>query len=292
MTPRRYRLTRDLVVSLTAHAAWADGIARVYDDQVPDVLPVHRQQNFRVRMEWGPAGASALAHADVAVIVDVLSFTTTVSVAVERGIAVYPFQWRDTRAQRYAGEIDAVLAVSRLERRSVDLAPGVSLSPVSMAEAAGIERVVLPSPNGSAVASGLADADTWVVAAALRNATAVGTWIADQLPTNGTVSIIASGERWPDGSLRPAIEDLWGAGAVITVLAAHGIQDRSPEARMAAVAFDSARGTLRADLLACSSGRELVEQGFRGDVDIAADFDRSRAVPVLRDGAFVDEGSR
>jgi 2-phosphosulfolactate phosphatase len=36
----------------------------------------------------------------------------------------------------------------------------------------------------------------------------------------------------------------------------------------------------------CSSGRELIEQGFAEDVAIAAELDSSTAVPVLRDGAF------
>ena len=48
-------------------------------------LPGHDQSTYRLRMEWGPTGAEAVP-ADFAVVVDVLSFTTTLSVALERGI--------------------------------------------------------------------------------------------------------------------------------------------------------------------------------------------------------------
>ena len=65
--------------------------------------PAHRQAAHRFRLDWGPTGAQAVAAgAEVAVVVDVLSFTTTLTVAVERGITVLPFAWRDERAPAYA----------------------------------------------------------------------------------------------------------------------------------------------------------------------------------------------
>ena len=100
--------------------------------------------------------------------------------------------------------------------------------------------------------------------------------------------MVAAGERWPDRELRPAVEDLWGAGAVLTSL---GLEGASPEARTAAAAYDAVRGDLAAALPACASGRELVGAGFARDVEIAAAVDGAAVVPVLRGEAFVD-GSR
>ena len=65
--------------------------------------PAHRQPASRIRLEWGPTGAAAITRdADVAVVVDVLSFSTTVTVALGRGITVHPFRWRDERAVELA----------------------------------------------------------------------------------------------------------------------------------------------------------------------------------------------
>ena len=228
-----------------------------------------------VRFEWGPAGAAAVA-APVTVVVDVLSFTTTLTVAVERGISVYPLPWQHEDAEAYAAGRGAVLAGGRSERA------GVSLSPVSVRDAVGVERLVLPSPNGSAICFGLASTGATVVGASLRNASAVARWVHGR---GGEVAVVAAGERWPDGSLRPAVEDLWGAGAVIAGLVDLGGADLSPEARTAEQAF---RGSgLPHNLVACTSGRELVTAGFREDVAIAAELDASTAVPVLEGEAFV-----
>ena len=82
--------------------------------------PQHQQLAHRVRFDWGPTGAAAVAEGvDVAVVVDVLSFTTTLCVAVERGITVLPYRWKDDRAAAYAEELDATLAVGRLEARTL-----------------------------------------------------------------------------------------------------------------------------------------------------------------------------
>ncbi|GAA4704451.1 2-phosphosulfolactate phosphatase [Nocardioides conyzicola] len=230
-----------------------------------------------IRFEWGPTGAAAIA-APTTVVVDVLSFTTTLSVAVERGITVYPFRWKDDRAEAYAAERDAVLARGR------SLRDGVSLSPASVRAAVGVERLVLPSPNGSAISLGLAETGVTVVGAALRNASAVARWLHER---GGDVAVVAAGERWPDGTLRPAVEDLWGAGAVLASLVDLGVDGLSPEAQVAEQAFRAVEPRLYDELHACASGEELVTAGFPEDVAVAAELDDSDVVPVLVADAFV-----
>jgi 2-phosphosulfolactate phosphatase len=246
----------------------------------------HAQAAYRLRFDWGLSGARALAEnarpGDVAVVVDVLSFTTTLCVAVEAGIEVHPYPWAAVDAPAYAAARGATLARGR--REGLDTG-SVSLSPASFEGVTDVERVVLPSPNGSAIAFALADAGVTVLGACLRNATAVGAWLR---AATERISVVAAGERWPDRELRPAVEDLWGAGAVLTSL---GLESASPEARTAAAAYDTMRGDLAAALRACASGRELVGAGFARDVEIAAAVDVAAVVPVLRSEAFVD-GSR
>jgi 2-phosphosulfolactate phosphatase len=248
--------------------------------------PEQGQASYALRLDWGPSGAAALVAdarpGDVAVVVDVLSFTTTLSVALEHGVLVHPYPWADTSAASYAADHDAVLATGRRE----GLASGsVSLSPVSFDGVNGIERVVLPSPNGASISRGLADAGVTVVGACLRNAPAVGRWLRRRARR---VSLVAAGERCPDGSLRPAVEDLWGAGAV---LAALGTEGASPEARAAMSAFEAVRDRLPEALAACASGLELVAGGFAADVAVAAAYDVSSLVPVLDDDVFLTQES-
>ena len=147
---------------------------------------------------------------------------------------------------------------------------------------------MLPSPNGSTIAHRLASGTTTCVAACLRNAEAVADWVDRRFPHPARVAVVAAGERWPDDSLRPAVEDLWGAGAVLSALAARGRPGFSPEARAARATYDAIGTDLPAALHACAGGQELDAIGFGADVDVAAEVGASSVVPVLRDGAFVD----
>ena len=250
-------------------------------------LPGHDQSTHRLRMEWGPTGAAAVA-ADYAVVVDVLSFTTTLSVALERGIEVFPFRWRDARAAEHAVRHGATLAVGRFEAMSRGDARHISLSPASLAEVEGVERLVLPSPNGSTIAFALADSGAEVVGACLRNAGAVARWLAPKVADGASVVVVPAGERWYDDTLRPAVEDLWGAGAVLAALVdlLEGPARASPEARMAVAAWQAA--VLPVDLLNCAGGIELADVGFVADVHIAAQHDVSEVVPVLLGESFRD----
>lgn len=241
------------------------------------------QKRFGVRFDWGPVAAAALADPQgVLVIVDVLSFTTTVTVAVERGTAVYPAPWRDDRAARRAAEVGAALAVGRNATTSEQ---PWSLSPASLLHAPGPEKLVLPSPNGSNIAS---QAGSTTVAGCLRNAGAVAARLARRYGTaKAPITIIAAGERWADESLRPALEDLLGAGALISALAREGALSLSPEASAARAVFEATLSIPEA-LRGSASGLELREMGFGEDVDIAAEQDVSDVVPVLVAGAFRD----
>jgi 2-phosphosulfolactate phosphatase len=210
-----------------------------------------------------------------------LSFTTSVSVMAERGTAVYPSAWRDGRAQEMASAHGAALAVGRHE---VTADHPWSLSPAALRRAPGIERLVLPSPNGSAIA---ASATGCVVAASLRNATAVGRWLRERgYGSDRPLAVIPAGERWPDGSLRPAMEDLLGAGAVLNAL---GYADGaySPEAALARAAY---AGMTQAEIAeavrSCGSEQELITGGFSDDVEVAVEIGTSSVVPVLLDGCF------
>jgi 2-phosphosulfolactate phosphatase len=100
------------------------------------------QARYGVRFDWGPAGAARVGGREgVLVVVDVLSFTTAVGVAVERGSAVYPAASRDAEAAELSRDVGGVLAV---DRREVTERHPWSLSPAALRAAPVASRLVLP----------------------------------------------------------------------------------------------------------------------------------------------------
>ena len=118
-------------------------------NQSSELLPLYRQAAYGVQFERGEAGLRALARrAAVIIIVDVLSFSTAVDVAVSREALVRPTRLGDEDAVRIATEFDALLAVPRGERSTNS---PYSLSPPTLATLPKGARLVLPSPNGAAL---------------------------------------------------------------------------------------------------------------------------------------------
>ena len=223
------------------------------------------------RFEWGPFSATALTPPTV-VVVDVLRFTTAVEAGTSQGASIYPYRWLDDSVHEFARSIGAIAANDSDPR-------GLSLSPRSLLTLRPDEMVVLPSPNGSICSVLAAQTGATVVAACLRNASAIGRTLRDR---NGAITVIACGELWQDGSLRPSLEDLLGAGAVLSHLGG----TPSPEACSAIAAWRDAERSVGERLATCFSGQELISRGLTDDVAYASEVDASAVVPILEDGAF------
>lgn len=241
----------------------------------------YNQSPSPLRFEWGIHGLQHTAQSNTIIIVDVLSFSTCVDIAVGNGAVVYPYRYHDASAQTYATRQGAQLATAKRTT-----AQGYSLSPTSLQCIPAGTKLVLPSPNGSTLS--LAAQAPHIVAGCLRNASAAA-HAAQQY--GQTITVLAAGERWPDGSIRFAVEDMLGAGAILTALSALCSPSApcSPEAHIAMDTFRASAEHLDSILSTCSSGRELIERGFANDVALAAQYNCSTTVPVLRNGAFYNQ---
>ncbi|MFV0624763.1 2-phosphosulfolactate phosphatase [Sphingomonas sp. ac-8] len=229
-----------------------------------------------IRSEWGLHGVERLrARVAVLVIVDVLSFSTSVDITTAQGAQVLPFPSGDRAAAQAAA--DAAGATLAAPRRAVGDRP--SLSPRTLTALAAGTRLMLPSPNGSRLS--VAAQGTPTLAGCLRNAGAVAR-AALALAGGGDIGVVPAGERWPDGTLRPAIEDLLGAGAILDRL--DGAMDA--EARVARDAYRGAGDDLPDIVRACVSGQELIGDGFEADVALALALDGSACAPRLVDGVY------
>jgi 2-phosphosulfolactate phosphatase len=236
---------------------------------------IFNQSDYSIRCEWGEKGVQVLAPiSDVIIIIDVLSFTTAVDMATAQGAWVYPYRWRDSSVHRFANSVAAEVA-------DADNKNGYCLSPASLQSLPAELRLVLPSPNGSTLS--VATGSTPTIAGCLRNCEAVAK---SAMRKGKNIAVVPAGEKWEDGTLRPSLEDLLGAGAII-----HHLQGSlSPEARAAAAVYQAAQSDIFERLRGCSSGKEKISKSEEEDLVLAAEVNVSDCVPELVDGAYRKEG--
>jgi 2-phosphosulfolactate phosphatase len=237
---------------------------------------IYNQNEFDIRLEWGQKGLGELSSiSDVLIVIDVLSFSTCVDIVTSNLASVIPYGWKDETAVAFAKNQNAILADSKRQYST-----SYSLSPTSLLAVKEQEKIVLPSPNGSTLS--LATGNAVTLCGCLRNAKVIAGYA---MRAGKKIALIPAGEQWPDGSLRPCFEDLIGAVAIIYYL--NGTL--SPESRTALSAFNEYKENLTEGLLKCSSGKELIQRGFRNDVILAGEFNGSRSVPILKNGEYIKE---
>jgi hypothetical protein len=100
---------------------------------------------------------------------------------------------------------------------------------------------------------------TLVLDATLVNASAIARAALDEqvrLGVRASIAIVAAGDRWSDGSLRPNAADLLVAGRVVDELAELGIDFHSPACAVACAAATALRGATNTLLAAESAARQ------------------------------------
>lgn len=240
-----------------------------------------------IHLSWGHRGArDAAARDHVTAVVDVLSFCTTVATAAHHGIAIHACSKTEdpTPIAQRAG------ATVALRREEGIRAGRFTLSPLSFIDAQPGQAVVLPSPNGS-TCTRLAGHTRALYAGALVNASATARALQKAAEGTTDITVVACGERWPDdGSLRVALEDYLGAGAIIAGLTG----EMTPDAQACAITFERVRseGRLGDFIRDCPSGQELVERGFAGDVEHAARLDIYDTAALFSGGCFTTQTFR
>ena len=238
-------------------------------------MDIFNQKKYSLRFEWGLQGILQLAPiSDVVIVVDVLSFTTSVELATSKEAKVFPYRWNDDSVHEFARSIEAIVA----GRSNPD---GIGLSPSTLEKLPAKSSVVMPSPNGSTLS--LSTGNTLTMAGSFRNCRAVAE---SALLKGETIAVVAAGERWAsDHTLRPCIEDYLGAGAILSYLP--GVS--SPEAALAVKTFRSARRNLISTVKESVSGVEKQTRGKGADVELACSLNVSDTVPIMKEGAYMRE---
>ncbi len=248
----------------------------------------------QVHLEWGAAGARLAAQrGDAVVVVDVLSFSTSVTIATRRGVGGLVLH--GARLAELGGP-DVVAARFGIRSAATKRTLGpdqLSLSPASLLTLEPGPDLLVTSLNGAAVVAAAAAAPH-VLVGCLRNATAVARTAAALLDRAvvARVTVVACGEQWstvvaeqPETRAqgwRPGMEDWVGAGLICSRLARAGLH-LSAEARLAASVDTDPASAIEA-LAQSVSARELTHRGFTSDVELAIEVDADSAVPACTHG--------
>ncbi|MGV2940256.1 2-phosphosulfolactate phosphatase [Mesobacillus sp. LC4] len=244
------------------------------------------QAPFKVKMEWGRRGArEAAERGDIIIIVDVLSFSSTVVAALNAGAVIFPYP-PNRDGKKYASSIGAQYILGRAEAARTG---NPTLSPVTFNEEHLNERFVLTSLNG-AYCSWIAAKVPALLIGSLLNASAAAVLAGKlQQETGADITIVSCGEMWNDArededGLRPSVEDYLGAGAILSGLGG----SKSPEAEVCAGAFMVSVNRLKELVWDSGSGRELRERGYEDDVKYCCQLNVTGTVPIMKDGRFIE----
>jgi len=235
---------------------------------------------LRVHVTWFVKGLDV--EADALAIVDVLRFSTTVSMALEMGFkTIYVFPGLgDAICFARAKKIPLLAEVGGIKPSEADM----DNSPSDIAQrgwtylSRGVDKLVIRTSAGGVLTCKAVQKELdSVFVASTVNARGV----AEALISGGyrVINIVCAGV----GLERFAIEDFIGAGALIhEILKVNGNVELSPVAVAALNVFRSAVARLQDFMRLSESGKIVSSTGHRSDIEIASMLNISRAIPCAK----------
>jgi len=221
----------------------------------------------------------------VAVVIDVIRFSTSVLVALEAGAAEVRTAPSPADAVRLAESLgrSAVLLCGEVGGEPI---PGWDLgnSPRELASGRVAGRtLVYSTTNGTRALERVRGAEH-VLVGCLRNLGAVAARVRElAAPT----LVVCAGREG-----RVGLDDAWCAGLLAGRVSEHGgLHELDDGARVAVAAARSLGIPDRDALAATGAGAALVNIGYGGDLDVCAEMDATGAVPVLVESGLVLEGA-
>jgi 2-phosphosulfolactate phosphatase len=240
----------------------------------------------RLHLDWGlDAARLAVERGDAVVIVDALSFSTTVIMAVALGADVLALPRVDLER-----EDDHTAIGARYNARLLANDPADRRLPGALTELGGLrpgDRVVIPSQNGATLCAAVAQAPATAIGS-FRNRTAVAQWCVTTLAGGAAqrVTLVAAGSTWsqmtPFTALRPSVEDGLAAGAIASAARDMGLSV-SVEATAMATLFEAGtrQEAISSWLRRSVTGRWLRSRGDNpAEIDEACRTDYDTVVPA------------
>ncbi|HEX6525974.1 MAG TPA: 2-phosphosulfolactate phosphatase [Streptosporangiaceae bacterium] len=220
----------------------------------------------------------AAVRGDVVVIVDVLSFSTEIALAVAEGKTCLVYSDAELESMGGAEVVAASLDARPYRRFQHFVADGAQLPPARSSPSVSGERVLFRSANGASAARAAETAPELLIGS-LRNARACASHVGRLLAGTDVqrVTLVACGSvAGPGGEhrFRPALEDWLAAGQIAAHLASFGLV-LSPEAHAAARSWPGAEM-----LPACVAADALIAADLDEMVELAFAIDSSGAVPA------------
>ena len=203
---------------------------------------------------------------DVAIMVDVLRASTTITVAMENFGTIIPVKTIE-EAENFAKKNDAVLAGER--RGAAIKGFDTGNSPIEISKFAG-DVLVITTSNGTRIMDGM---QSKTLIGSFVNAKSVAQ-TALNLAENHIEVVMAGVE----GNF--AIEDFLGAGEIISYLTDQKLDEKALAAYMASVDADMVQNAIKTS----RSARRLGELGLINDVEFCLKRNIYDTVPVYENG--------